>query len=177
VEWLASVATLADRIENALAARGKKAADLDRYLAERFGKKGTGKTAGTGYMHRVLKRGQEPSGTVLAAIADFLDISLEWLVRGQGPMDRGEVGARTFDSLPGWAQASVVEIERGRVQAYAIRAAGRAPAFVEPDAVTPDFVFRQAMHWLAEAPEAVRIAAMEAEAKRLKAEEDDRLRH
>lgn len=179
VEWLASVATLAERLDHALRARERSPADLDRYLAERFQKKGVGSrvTAGTGYAHRVLHRDQEPKVRHLEAICDFLGISMDWLVRGQGPMDREAGGARTYESLPGWAAAAAVELERARVQGYAIRAAGRSPVFVEPEAVTPDFVFRKASDWLAEAPEKTRVAAMEQEAKRIKAAEDEKLRH
>jgi len=173
VEWLAAMASLADRLGHALKTRKKKPAHLDAYLAKRFDKRGTG----TGYTHRVLKKGQLPSPEVLAAMADYLDISFDWLTRGQGSMDR-EAGAAapTYDSLTGWAEAAAIETEKGRVQAYAIRAAGRSPAFVTPDMVTPDFVFRAASFWLAEAPEEVRKAALDAEAKRLKAEEDAKRR-
>ena len=174
VEWLASMAPFSERVAHALVTRKKKPTDLDRYLAERFQKKGSG----TGYTHRLLKRDQKPSPEVLTAIADFLDVSLVWLAQGQGPMGREEhQPTATYDSLTGWAEAAAAEVERGRVQAYAIRAAGRSPTFVRPAAVTPDFVFRAAMFWLSEAPEDDRRAALEAEARRIKAEEDALRRH
>lgn len=162
------MASLGERVAHALKTRKKRPADLDKYLAERFAKKGSG----TGYTHRLLRRDQQPGPDVLAAIADFLEVSLDWLAKGQGGMDRKASETATFDSLPGWAESATIEAQRGRVQGYAIRAAGLSPAFVRPTAVTPDFVFRAAMFWLAEAPEAERNAAMVAEGRRLKAEED-----
>lgn len=168
------MASLAERLGHALKTRKKKPAELDRYLAERFTKKGSG----AGYTHRVLHRDQQPGHEVMSAMADFLDVSLDWLARGQGGMDReASAAAATYDSLTGWAEAAAIEVERGRIQGYAIRAAGRSPAFVRPAVVTPDFVFRAAMFWLQEAPEDDRRAAMDAEAKRIKAEEDARRKH
>jgi hypothetical protein len=168
VEWLASMARLGERVGVALKARGKKDADLDLYLAGRLKKMGKG----TGYTHRVIKRGQQPGADHLEAIADFLDVSLEWLVRGQGGMDRQAGTTATYDSLTGWSEAAATEETRGRVAAYVIRAAGRSPIFVSPREMSPDFVFRAAMFWLAEAPDTQRRAAMDAEMRRAEAEED-----
>jgi hypothetical protein len=168
MEWLAAMASLGERLAHALKTRGKKPAHLDRYLAERFGKQGTG----TGYTHRVLKKNQRPNSDIASAIADFLEISEKWLLSGQGGMDPGAGATPTYDSLTGWAESAAEEQRRGRVQAYAIRAAGRSPAFVRPVQITADFVFRAAMFWLENAPEPDREAAIAAEAARLKAAED-----
>jgi hypothetical protein len=175
VEWLAAMADLAERLAHALKVRGRKATHIDAYLAERFQKKGAGeKGAGTGYVHRVLKKGQQPGPDELAAICDFLEIRIDWLVRGTGPMDRGRgpEDVATYDSIAGWAAAADQELQRGRVVQYAIRAAGRSPISVRPEVITPDFVFRAAMFWLESAPESERMAAMKTEAQRLQAEED-----
>lgn len=166
------MASLGERVEHALKTRGKKAAHLDKYLAVRFGKKGDG----AGYVHRILKKGLQPGPDELAAIADFLGISLEWLVRGQGGMDREGTPTATYDSLEGWADAAAEEAEAGRVQPYAIRAAGRSPAMVRPVRVDAEFVFKCAMFWLGAAPEEERRGAAEAEARRIKADEDARQR-
>jgi hypothetical protein len=171
VEWLASMGSLGDRLAHALKTRGKKPADLDHYLADRFGKEG----GGSGYAHRVLKRGLQPGPDHLAAIADFLDVSLEWLIRG-GPIGMGRKAHEappTYDSLTGWAEASTTEAARQRVPPYVIRAAGRSPILVPPSEVTADLVFRVAVFWLHDASDEVRSAALEVEARRIKAESDE----
>lgn len=167
VEMLAAMATLGERVAHALRHRGVKPTALDQFLAERFGKKGKGH----GYSHRILHRGQQPAADVCAAIAEFLGITERWLLTGEGPMERGAHDVPTYDSLTGWAAAAEAEAKAGRVVPYAIRAAGRSPAFVRPETVTPDFVFRCAMFWLEHSPEPDREAAMKAEVQRLKSED------
>jgi hypothetical protein len=173
VDMLAVMATFAERVAHALKTRGMRARGLELMLNRRFGKRDT--TAG--YVHRILKKNLQPPPEVVAAIAEDLKVSERWLLSGKGSMDRDLSETPTYDSLAGWAEAAEVETARGRVQGYAIRAAGRSPAFVQPEQITPDFVFRAAMFWLEAAPEAQRTAAMDAEARRIKDAEDARRRH
>ncbi len=165
------MATLAERVEHALLTRGMKARDLDLALAARLGKK---PTSASGYVHRVLKRGQQPGADVLAAMAEILSVSERWLLAGLGSMDRDGRETPTYDSLPGWAESAEAEIEKGRAHPYAIHAAGRSPAAVHPVKVTPDFVYQAAVFWLSYAPDEERAAAMKVEAQRIKAAEDKR---
>ena len=166
-----SMSSLAERITHALEARQMKRGHLDEELARRLGKKGRG----TGYVHSLVVRGHQPRPENMKAIADILQVSLRWLMTGEGPMDPEDRDSfATYDSLPGWAAAAGAEVPRGRVAEYAIRAAGRSPVFVQPTEITSDFVFRCATFWLEHAPEEHRIAAMKVEAARIKADEDDK---
>ncbi len=163
-----TMSTFAERLTHALKARNMQPVELDRALARRFQKKGSG----AGYTHRLLHRDQSPRRESLEAIAEILGVADPWLLRGEGPMDRTLAQAiPTYDSLPGWVEASSGEASRGRVPEYAIRAAGRSPAFVRPAQVTADFVFQAASFWLQHAPEDDRLAAMRAEALRVKGTE------
>ena len=168
----ATMATLAERLAHAMASRDMNARAVDLAIAKKLGKKAT---SASGYVHRVLNRGQQPGADTLAALAEILQVSVQWLLTGEGSMDRDATAApETYDSLPGWAEAAVAELARGRTHGYAVRAAGRSPAFVRPTVITPDFVFEAATFWLRNAPEEEREQAMAAEAARIKKEEDKR---
>ena len=166
------MSTIAERLDNAMKLREKKQSQIDDMLKERFHKKHRG-----AYTHAVLFKGMTPDPEQGAAIAEYLEISYTWLMTGQGPMDREEtLEGITYDSLPGWVDAAKAEIQLDRIPEYAIRAAGRCPAAVKPERITPDFVRACALFWLDHVPNEERKRFMASWAERLKKAEDDKPR-
>src|SRR5262245_19050593 len=71
VDMLAVMATFAERVAHALKTREKNARALELALNRRFGKKETS----SGYVHRVLHKGLQPTGEVISAMAEILEVS------------------------------------------------------------------------------------------------------
>lgn len=169
------MATFGERVDHALVARGHLPADLDKFLAARFHKKGSG----TGYTHRVIEKNQKPGAPVVAAICEYLEISERWLLTGQGDMNIGagvvpvhrglehEVGVLDLavDDHGAHHRRRVADCaDRIRLNTTALDL-GLGPLRPAGEAVVGG---------LSAAPDAEREAVAKAEAERLKAEEDKR---
>jgi hypothetical protein len=163
--------TVAERIREAMKAKGVGTNGLDRAL----GKK-------PGYTSTMLSRGSEPILSGAAEIAKVLGISLLWLATGEGSMDDetpASSGTRhkTFKDLPGWLEAEA----RARLRYRKIPEVGwlgarmlmaaNPPAYID-EAVVLSF----AQAWMTSATEDEREAAAEAEGRAAMAAEDEAYR-
>lgn len=174
-DTLAPMASVADRIREALKIRGMGVNGLDRAL---------GKAPGT--MSNMLNRGSEPVLSNGAEIAKALGVRLEWLATGEGPMEPSALVASndadptssgraplTFRDLPGWA-AAVEKARRRyrRIPEVAWIGAGLQAAQNVNEHIDEAVVLNFARAWLTGSTDEERAAAAEAEGRAAMAEED-----
>lgn len=137
--------TLRDRVLLAMrrlgigSARGEGFNALDRLMG-----KGPGFTSGA------IGRTASPRLDSVILLSRALQVRLDWLATGEGPMDVGAApGSETYGDLPGWA-AAAREV-RG-LPAYAVEAVAARPMLLRPERVTTEFVRALAGFWLSWAP-------------------------
>jgi transcriptional regulator with XRE-family HTH domain len=160
-------ATLGQRLQQALKARGMGINELDRAIGKH------------GYCSRIARDEREATADNLGAIALALGISLDWLVLGQGEMDSASVttkesGEAVVDRYP----------FRALVARFA-RAAGLDPQAIEQtcaESLQSD-VDPGAMYWLRQIEQRAALLALNrarspaeaAEAERVAIEETDEM--
>lgn len=178
IDTVGFMATVADRIREALALRGMGVNSLDRAL---------GKSPGT--TSSMLNRGSEPVLSNAAEIAKVLRVRLEWLATGEGPLEIGLVVSNdadptssgraplTFRDLPGWAEA-VTKAKRRyrRIPEVAWIGAGLQAAQNVNEHIDEAVVLNFAKSWLIAATDDERAAAAEAEGRAAMAAEDEAYR-